>query len=354
MGFRMGGACGYGLRRMLISSEGKKLRVLKKGEHKSLSTDRIILVPGPKAEVEAVRRMFLMLIAGIRPADIARHLNRENVRYLGNTFWNFYSVSRVLRSPTYAGTNVWGQSTRKLHSKTRMLPRKEWILAPNAFAPIIDQKTYERAQKILDNTTQSRSNEALLNDLKRLLKRKGYLSMTLIEEAPKLASLSCYHSRFGSLRNIYRLVGYYPGHEYFQRRAKAMITMDMRKGVMDRIVAEFADRVALRKEGRKHRCTLIVDGHIVVSVVLCRWGTWRNEKASWRYYPTPGEEENITLLCTMNRKNTKVEEYHLFHHLGRPGTYRFGRNSKWLEDAVRMKSLSQFCDALDGLQARTS
>jgi Recombinase len=346
MGFRVGGACPYGWRRMLLSEEGKKVRILQKGEYKSLSTDRVILVPGPKREVETVRKIFALLLGGTRPADIACQLNRERIKYLGDAPWNFYSVSRILRSLAYTGTNVWGQSSRQLHSKNIELPRNEWICAPNAFTPIVDQKTYQRAQKILDNTTQSRSNEVLLNDLKRLLQRKGHLSMTLIEEAPKLASLSCYHARFGPLRNIYRLVGYDPRQEYFRRSAKARITHDMRKDLMDAIVAEFPDRVTLRKDGRKHRCTLVVDGLIVVSVVLCRLGTWPNGKSAWRYYPTPTEARNITLLCTMNGRNDGVDGYYLFGDLGRPGTYRFGRTSKWLQGAVHLNSLSQFCGAL--------
>ena len=349
MGFRTGGASGYGWRRMLVSRQGKKIRILGKGEYKSLSTDRVVLVPGPKKEVETIRTMFAMLLRGTRPAEIARHLNREGTKPLGKVPWNFYSVCRILRSPKCTGTNVWGQSSRKLHSKCRFLPRPEWICSPGAFPPIVDQKTYDRAQRILDNTTQSRSNEALLKDLKRLLTRKGRLSMTIIEEAPKLASLSCYHMRFGSLRDIYRLVGYDPLEEYFRRRAKAIITYHMRKDLMDAIVAEFPDRVALRKDGRKYRGVLIVDGNIVVSVVACRWGKWCTEKPSWRYYPTQGETENMTLLCTMNRKNTRIEGYHLFRHLERPGTYRFGPTSKWLQRSVHLSSLSQFCDAMDGL-----
>jgi hypothetical protein len=81
----------------------------------------------------------------------------------------------------------------------------------------------------------------------------------------------------------------------------------------------------------------------MVSVVVCPWGTWRTQTPSWRYYLTPGDTENITLLCTMNRKNTEIEGYHFFQHLERPGTYRFGPTSKWLRRSVRVTSLTQFC-----------
>jgi DNA invertase Pin-like site-specific DNA recombinase len=50
MGFWMGGPPGYGYRRCMISADGKRKRVLKDGEQKSLKTDRITLVLGPRKE----------------------------------------------------------------------------------------------------------------------------------------------------------------------------------------------------------------------------------------------------------------------------------------------------------------
>ncbi len=47
LGFRQGGAPGYGLRRMMIDQSGDQKGVLKRGEYKSLQTDRVVLVPGP-------------------------------------------------------------------------------------------------------------------------------------------------------------------------------------------------------------------------------------------------------------------------------------------------------------------
>ncbi len=56
MGFRQGGPAGFGLRRVLIDQAGQVKGELKRGEHKSLQTDRVILMPGPDSEVAAVIR----------------------------------------------------------------------------------------------------------------------------------------------------------------------------------------------------------------------------------------------------------------------------------------------------------
>ncbi len=58
LGYKQGGTAGYGLRRMLINEHGEHKGVLKNGEHKSLQTDRVILVPGPQDEIENVRWIY--------------------------------------------------------------------------------------------------------------------------------------------------------------------------------------------------------------------------------------------------------------------------------------------------------
>ena len=57
LGYRQGGAAGYGLRRVLIDEHGNPNGELSRGEQKSLQTDRVILVPGPKEEQRVVQRM---------------------------------------------------------------------------------------------------------------------------------------------------------------------------------------------------------------------------------------------------------------------------------------------------------
>src|ERR1700677_1827676 len=57
-GFKQGGTAGFGLRRVLIDQSRQKKAVLKMGEHKSLQTDRVILIPGPEEEVKVVRWIY--------------------------------------------------------------------------------------------------------------------------------------------------------------------------------------------------------------------------------------------------------------------------------------------------------
>src|SRR3984885_10070002 len=47
LGFKQGGSPGYGFRRLLVSDDRSPKQLLSQGEMKSISTDRVILVPGP-------------------------------------------------------------------------------------------------------------------------------------------------------------------------------------------------------------------------------------------------------------------------------------------------------------------
>lgn len=51
LGFRQGGAPGYGLRRVLVDEDRSPKTVLARGDRKSLQTDRVVLVPGPPLSI---------------------------------------------------------------------------------------------------------------------------------------------------------------------------------------------------------------------------------------------------------------------------------------------------------------
>jgi DNA invertase Pin-like site-specific DNA recombinase len=58
LGYRQGGPTGFGLRRQLIDQNGTPKAELTHGEHKSIQTDRIILIPGPTDEIETIRFIY--------------------------------------------------------------------------------------------------------------------------------------------------------------------------------------------------------------------------------------------------------------------------------------------------------
>lgn len=88
LGFRQGGAAGYGLRRMLIDQHGSQKSELLPGQQKSIATDRVILVPGPAEERKLVTEIYDLFVNQKRTeAEIAHHLNEMGVLTDLNRQW---------------------------------------------------------------------------------------------------------------------------------------------------------------------------------------------------------------------------------------------------------------------------
>jgi DNA invertase Pin-like site-specific DNA recombinase len=66
-GFRQGGPAGFGLRRQLIDQTKVIKGILSRGEHKSIQTDRVVLVPGPAEEIHTVRWIYRMFVKAGEP-----------------------------------------------------------------------------------------------------------------------------------------------------------------------------------------------------------------------------------------------------------------------------------------------
>src|SRR6202167_503742 len=208
LGFKQGGCAGYGLQRMLLSPDGQPKRILSFGERKSITTERVILVPGLTDEVEIVREIYRMFIEEKRtPHGIAGELNRRCVPCRGSC-WNHYRVQQILSHPKYVGCNVYGKTSKKLGMPCSRVPEAEWVRTPRAFAPVVSEEVYLEAQRLLANRTICKSDEDVLDALRQLLAKHGRLSWQLIKKSPESPALSTYQKRFGGLRRAYDLIGY--------------------------------------------------------------------------------------------------------------------------------------------------
>ncbi len=87
---------------MLIDERGNIKSELKRGEHKSLQTDRVILMPGPEEEVAWVGKMYRWLIEeDLSFREIADRLNEAGVATDLDRPWTSGSVRTVLTNEKY-------------------------------------------------------------------------------------------------------------------------------------------------------------------------------------------------------------------------------------------------------------
>jgi DNA invertase Pin-like site-specific DNA recombinase len=200
LGFKQGGPPGYGLHRMLVSSDSCKKQLLRKGEVKYIQSDRVVLVPGAPDEVALVREIFrLVAEEKKKPYQVANELNRRGTSNRGIP-WRHQAINRILSDRKYIGYYLWNRSSRRLGGPIIPNPESSWVVTPNAFEPVISLGTFEQAHRVLGERNCRKSNETLVRDLGKLLLDNGNLNQRLLRASPGAPSVTLLCHRFGTLR----------------------------------------------------------------------------------------------------------------------------------------------------------
>jgi len=318
MGFRQGGPAGFGLRRVLIDQTGAIKSELKYGEHKSLQTDRVILMPGPEHEITIVHQMFRWFIEDDAPlSDIAKRLNAQGVVTDYGRTWNYCTVRQVLTNEKYIGNNVYNRRSFKLKKKHVNNPPPMWIRKEGAFEGIVPLETFLKAQEVLAERTRRYSDEELLFHLKRLYAECGTLSGLIINQAPGLPCAITFAQRFGSLSRAYELVGFHSSRDQgfieVNRRLRQLHPEIVRR--TEETIAELGGSV--RRDGKTDLLTL--NDELVISLVLARCQTAANGHQRWRIRLDPAKfDPDITIAIRLDAANTHELDYYLLPRLDLP------------------------------------
>lgn len=211
-GFHVGGAAGYGLRRMLISSNGRRRQLLRNGECKNLKSDHTILALGPKREVDCVRTIFALAADKKNsPHTIAQELNHRGLRYFGNKHWDYTRLYRILKSEKYTGSNVWGRNLCLLGNRPKRVPRSAWIVKPHAFPATVSSEQFALANKQIGRRrcNPGKPGKYYLARLAKCLAQGGKTPTEARNKGRSLTVHLCRH-HFGSIFHAYELIGYKP------------------------------------------------------------------------------------------------------------------------------------------------
>ncbi len=339
LGYRQGGPAGYGLRRMLVDERGKPKGVLKRGEHKSLQTDRVILVPGPDKEIATVNRIYRLFVKEKkREAEIADILNREGSCTDLDRPWTRGTVHQVLTNEKYIGNNIFNRTSFKLKKRRVLNDPKMWIRAEGVFTPIVDVSLYHLAQEIMQKHSRRFSDEEMLDQLKRLYGKYGYLSGIVIDEAEKTPLSSSYRHRFGSLLRAYKLVGFTPDRDY------RYIEINRRlREYHHTVVAEVVDRIeSLGANVERDPATdlLLVNSEFNVSIVIARHQTTKAGSSRWKIRFDAGLRPDMTVAVRMDEANEAALDYYLLPRIDfcQPAI-RLAENNGAILDTYRFDNL---------------
>lgn len=149
-GYSAGGSSCYGMGRLLLDASRKPIRLLKPGEHKQISNERVTFTPLNDQPTKTVVDIFLLFVKEYKsPKDIAETLNAQGIQSAHGRLWDSGKIIRILMNETYAGTRIYNKTWGKLHQKKRRNPRSEWIVCPRAFPAIINPDLFGAAQRRL-------------------------------------------------------------------------------------------------------------------------------------------------------------------------------------------------------------
>lgn len=344
LGYRQGGAPGFGLRRMLVDEQGRHKGVLERGEHKSIATDRVVLVHGPEEEVATVREIYRQFVEEQRSErEIAGWLNANGILSDLGRAWTRGAVHQVLINDKYAGHNVWGRTSFKLKDRHVRNDPSQWIRHDQAFPAIVSQAQFEQARLIIAERSRRLSDDDMLALLADILKTNGYLSGLIIDEFENGPSSSAYQARFGSLLRAYSLVGFTPDHDYRYieinralRRMHPSIVSDVIEGV------RAAGGTAIQN---LENDMLLVNEEITASIVIARCKLTRGGSRRWKIRLDESLRPDLTICVRMDEDNRSAHDFYVLPRMTlAEGVRRLADHNGLSLDAFRY-------DTLDGLFA---
>ena len=342
LGYRQGGTAGFGLRRMLMDERGTPKGELGRGEHKSLQTDRVVLVPGPPEEVEVVRRIYrLFLEDGKSEREIADIINADAiVTDLGRP-WTRGTVHQVLANEKYIGNNIFNKVSFKLKKKRIRNEPEMWIRRDGAFPAIVPVEMFVAARQIIDQRSIRLTNAEMLDALSHLLAERGELSGLIIDEMEGMPSSSAYQSRFGSLLKAYRLVGYTPDRDYRYIETNRILRR-IHPEVVARTVATIQGMGGSVESG-KDGDLLVINGELTASIVIVRCHETATGGHRWKIRFDTGFRPDITVAVRMAPGNTEIFDYYLLPRVEVAEAHlRLKEDNGMFWDAYRFDTLDRF------------
>ena len=310
LGYRQGGAPGFGLRRMLINQVGEAKGELTRGEYKSLQTDRVILVLGPDEEVQVVRRIYRRFIdEGMPESEIATELNAEGLVTDFGRPWNRGTIRQVLTNEKYIGNNVYNRSSFKLKKAHVENAPEMWVRKDAAFPALVTPEQFFVARGIIQERNRRPSDEEMLTKLRALAAEHVTLSGQVIDAADGMPLSAAYRSRFGSLLKAYQLAGYVPTRDFefveINRRIRA---------AQPPLVSDLVNRltqIGATVSRDANSGLLLINGEYSAEVVLSRCVKTAGGSLRWRIEFEGRIAPDITILGRMDESNERPVDYYL-------------------------------------------
>lgn len=302
LGWWQGGNGPFGYQRLLVGANGNRKHILKLGEWKSISTDRISLTPGPKEAVDTIRFAYdLYTKRRKHRRKIAEILNRRGI-LVGKRPWTLTTVRELLVNPIYKGAYAYCKHDH--HFIT--LPRDKWLVREHAFEAIVSPKQWDHAYVMIREEVRDYTNVEMIEGLRKVWKREGRLNSKIINAAADIPSVQAYKNHFGGINEAYRLIGYpivrdltYVNAVRFSRR--------LRNGICDEICERVREIGGTAKKALTSGL-LHINGNVKVKVSV-RKGWVRDGNTIWQLLLGLRADYDVLVIGRLRAPERSVFDY---------------------------------------------
>ncbi len=341
-GFHSNGATNFGLRRLVVGPDGTPRALLESGEEKALSTDRSMLVPGPKEEIDIIRWIFEEFAAGRSLGSIDRSLRKSKLPAAKRRRWGIHLLSKMLRNEIYIGNKVWNKKSQKLGGRRVINDPSAWIRVDDVCDPIISRELFERAQNAFPYQRPFSSDEEMLDGLRVLLSEHHYLDWKLIQADPRIPSVTTYGQRFGGLLRAYKLIGYQSPRAYWN--SDSQHTLHELRLMITKNIAEKIRRNGQHVAITKRHSSIAIDGDITIKFMVTRQHAAKSGKKYWEICPSRRSQIDIVAVALMDDANKNIAAYFIFPRDEiKPKTIRLFEKNKPSIEIFRADSLDPVC-----------
>jgi DNA invertase Pin-like site-specific DNA recombinase len=329
LGFKMGGTPGYGLRRLLVNENCQPKGFLEAGEYKFLTSDRVKVCPGNADQTNVVSWIFEEYLRGAPQSEIRRDLNRRGVTAKGGRPWSKHAVGSLLRNESYIGNLIYNRYSEKLGAKRTLNPMNLWVRSEGCVEPIIDRDVFQRAQKILDSWRTEIPEQEMLARLRKLLMRKGKLSASIINAAPGLPHSSTYLTHFGTLLNVYRLIGYTGNQDHWDGLKAYRRWIDLNVGNAALLCDAFVKAGGRATFDPSIRC-LRANDSVNIRFGVAKWRRYEGHGLRWSLETLKRQPPGWIVAIRLGQNNQAVLDYILM-----PSTYFLDKSWLWISEERR-------------------
>lgn len=343
-GFDLGGGPPYGLKHLIVDRFGKLVGEVRPGTQKAITTDRVILAPGPRREIKVVRLVFDRFVNHLESTvKVACYLNDRGFRTRRGRPWVASHIRSILRNEKYIGTQTYNRTSARLSTKRTFNDPAVWIKTPDAFQAIVNPELFDRAQRLI-RRRRKLSNEEALSKLRQSVEKHGVMTYAEMRKCRGMPDPASYVWRFGTLADAYALIGEVGRAQHIRHgRHKCR---RLRQPILDALLR------CLQEDGRStivrdYGCRVRIDNRWDCRVQVVSRRTDRAKTARWCVRLREQSPAHIYLLARESAHRETVLDYYVVSaEIGRTFPTVLKRRNGEKIDRFQVRDLSTAIDTV--------